>query len=240
MEEVGRRAVRCRRIALRSQTPLVDLVPHAGALPDPVLTLERYFAEGGTSLARAVFREFVLRRSGRRPYTDAYFPGYARASRQHYGNLHARDHAVWEGSPFASTRQQGADGLAAVHRQSPLPWKGVRPPQIWGHPRDPTAFTAGWNLAYMAHWAGMLTESQHPHALIQKAVRQARWELNFRENPVCTPPSFVFEPGMDLAACSALWPPQKWLVCRGKRLQVWGPRSLGAAMGSAASSSRSG
>jgi hypothetical protein len=69
---------------------------------------------------------------------------------------------------------------------------------LWGHPWDPAAFTAGWNLAYMPHWAGMLTESQHPHVLIQKAVRQASWDLFFRENPVCTPPSFVFDPGMDL------------------------------------------
>ena len=50
----------------------------------------------------------------------------------------------------------------------------------------------------MPFWAGMLTEDQHPHPLVQLAVKQAGWELYFRGDPVCDPPSFVDDPGLDL------------------------------------------
>ncbi len=51
----------------------------------------------------------------------------------------------------------------------------------------------------MPFWAGMLTESQHPYPVVQRAVRQASWDLFFDENPVCAPPAFVSDPGVDLA-----------------------------------------
>ena len=73
---------------------------------------------------------------------------------------------------------------------------GVR--HIWGHPWNPDAFTAGWNLCYMPFWAGMLTEEQHPHEKLKCAFRQASWNLYFAENPVCDKPDFVESPGMDL------------------------------------------
>ena len=69
-----------------------------------------------------------------------------------------------------------------------------------GIPITPIAFTAGWNLCYMPFWAGMLTEEQHPHPQLQKAVRQASWDLYFAHTPVCEPPDFVRNPGLDLAA----------------------------------------
>ena len=52
----------------------------------------------------------------------------------------------------------------------------------------------------MPSWAGELTESQHPHPELQRAIRQASWDLYFRNDPVCDPPDFVADPGMDLAA----------------------------------------
>ena len=73
---------------------------------------------------------------------------------------------------------------------------GVR--HIWGHPWDPDAFTAGWNLCYMPFWAGMLTEQQHPHAELERAIRQAAWDLYFRHDPVCAPPDYVANPGINL------------------------------------------
>ena len=75
---------------------------------------------------------------------------------------------------------------------------GVR--HVWGHPWDPDAFTAGWNLCYMPFWAGMLTERQHPHPELEMAVRQAAWDLYFGADPVCDPPEFVTDPGVDLDA----------------------------------------
>ena len=44
----------------------------------------------------------------------------------------------------------------------------------------------------------MLTERQHPHPELEKAVRQATWDLYFRDDPVCDPPEFVTDPGVDL------------------------------------------
>ena len=75
---------------------------------------------------------------------------------------------------------------------------GVR--HVWGHPWDPDAFTAGWNLCYMPFWAGVLTERQHPHPELEKAVRQAAWDLYFGDDPVCDSPEFVTDPGVDLDA----------------------------------------
>jgi len=69
---------------------------------------------------------------------------------------------------------------------------------IWGHPWDPNAYTAGWNLSYMPFWVGMLTEEQHPHPLLERAIRQASFDLFFREQPVCDPPAFVSDQGLNL------------------------------------------
>ena len=52
----------------------------------------------------------------------------------------------------------------------------------------------------MPYWAGMLTEDQHPHPELTVAVRQAAWDLHFRDDPVCVPPDFVSDPGANLDA----------------------------------------
>lgn len=52
----------------------------------------------------------------------------------------------------------------------------------------------------MPFWAGMLTEAQHQHPELNQAIRQASWNLYFGETPVCQPPDFVADPGLDLAA----------------------------------------
>ena len=77
---------------------------------------------------------------------------------------------------------------------------GYRVCHVWGHPWDSDAFTAGWNFCYMPYWAGMLTEDRHPHPELPTAVRQAAWDLHFRDDPVCVPPDFFSDPGMNLDA----------------------------------------
>ena len=52
----------------------------------------------------------------------------------------------------------------------------------------------------MPFWAGMLTERQHSHLELEMAVRQAAWDLYFGDDPVCDPPDFVTDPGIDLDA----------------------------------------
>jgi hypothetical protein len=108
------------------------------------------------------------------------------------------DLAVDRRDGHARRQQPRADGLGTGH-PSPVPGHGVRGASYLGVPWDPQAHTAGWNLAYMPFWAGMLTEAQHPHPVVQRAVRQASWDLFFAENPVCAPPAFVSDPGVDLA-----------------------------------------
>ena len=69
----------------------------------------------------------------------------------------------------------------------------------------------------MPFWAGMLTERQHPHPKLGRAVRQAAWDLYFRHDPVCAPPDFVTDPGIDL---DAVLGGQPVLILRGKLVQA--------------------
>ena len=40
----------------------------------------------------------------------------------------------------------------------------------------------------------------HPQVELKRAVRQAAWDRYFRADPVCAPPDFVADPGIDLDA----------------------------------------
>jgi hypothetical protein len=51
----------------------------------------------------------------------------------------------------------------------------------------------------MPHWAGMLTEEQHPRPLVKRAIRQASWDLFFAHHPVSDPPDFVADPGLNVS-----------------------------------------
>ena len=161
--------------------------------------MERYLREGGTTIVRAAFEHSYFAHPDRVRGNTPMFPDRARLSREHYPKRDRGDHASWRGRKV----RLGDNSMAqqAWQRYSGTPVMrasgyGVR--HIWGHPWDPGAFTAGWNLCYMPFWAGMLTERQHPHPVLQSAIRQAAWELYFRDDPVCAPPDFVTDPGIDL------------------------------------------
>lgn len=172
------------------------------------------------TLVQAVFENtFFVHPDSVRARTP-YFPTFARKSRHHYPGLESGAAADWHGQPVkldTNSRAQKAwekySGRAIVRSSG----YGVR--HIWGNPWDPVGFTAGWNLAYMPFWAGMLTEDQHPHPLVQTAIKQAGWELFFRDNPVCDQPDFVGDPGLDLDE-----------VLDGQPLLVMEARSVGDAM----------
>ena len=51
----------------------------------------------------------------------------------------------------------------------------------------------------MPFWAGMLTEDQHPLPELQTAIKQASWDLYFRDDPVCDAPDFVEDQDVDLS-----------------------------------------
>lgn len=178
---------------------MVKVRTFTGRLPEPIPVLERCFRDGGVSLVHATFENSFFIDPERVRAKTPYFPNHARMSRTHYAGGVRGDHAKWKGRKVKLGDNSRAQLAWAKYAQRPIArgsGYGVR--HIWGRPWDPDAFTAGWNLCYMPFWAGMLTEEQHPHPLIEKAVRQASWDLFFRSNPACEVPSWVADPGLDL------------------------------------------
>ena len=172
---------------------------HDGGLVSPVESLERYFRSGGTTVLRAAFEHSYFVHPDRVRGNTPLYPERARLSREHYPRLDRGAHAMWQGREVKlgdNSKAQQAWARYTGRRIERASGYGVR--HVWGHPWDPDAFTAGWNLCYMPFWAGMLTERQHPHAELEMAVRQAAWDLFFREDSVCDPPEFVADPGIDL------------------------------------------
>lgn len=173
---------------------------HNGELPDPIKTLERYFQNGGITLLQAVFENtFFAAPDSVRGQTPR-FPGFARKSREHYPGVDKGKEATWQGQPVRLDDNSRAQMAWKKYSGQPIArgsGYGVR--HIWGEPWNPMAFTAGWNLAYMPFWAGMLTEDQHPHPQVQSAIKQASWDLYFKNSPVCVTPDFVRDPDIDLA-----------------------------------------
>ena len=178
---------------------MVSVDKHTGVLISPGEALEGYLQSGGTTILQAAFEHsFFVDPSKVRAKTP-FFPERARTSREHYPGKGRGDQAVWNGRVVTlsdNSYAQRAWKRYTGRRLERGSGYGIR--HIWGHPWDPDAFTAGWNLCYMPFWAGMLTEKQLSSPLLEQAVRQASWDLFFRDNPVFSPPGFVEDPGVDL------------------------------------------
>ena len=147
-----------------------------GELPQPIETLERHFRDGGVTLIRAVFENTFFATPESVRDRCPYFPEFARKSRDHYPSLDKGGLGEWQGRQVKLDDNRRAQMAWAKYSGRPIARRsgyGVR--HVWGHPWDPDAFTAGWNLAYMPFWAGMLTEDQHPHEGVQVAIKQASW-----------------------------------------------------------------
>ena len=172
---------------------------HDGELVSPIESLERYFQNGGTTILRAAFAHSYFVHPDRVRRNTPLYPDRARLSREHYPRLDRGARAVWHGREVKlgdNAKAQHAWARYTGRRVERGSGYGVR--HVWGHPWDPNALTAGWNLCYMPFWAGMLTERQHPHPELEMVVRQAAWDLYFGDNPVCDSPEFVTDPGIDL------------------------------------------
>ena len=176
---------------------------HQGELSHPVSALEDYFRRAGVTIIQAAFaHSYFIQPDAVRAKTP-YFPDRARFSRENYPGAIKGDRVVWE--------PDGREVVIDDNQHAQMAWErytgrrlsrgtGYSVRHIWGHPWDPDTFTAGWNLCYMPFWAGMLTERQHPHEELEMAIRQASWDLYFRYDPVCEPPDYVEDPGLDLPA----------------------------------------
>ena len=165
------------------------------------MALEGYLRDGGTTVVQAAFEHSYFAHPDRVRGNTPLYPDWARRSRKHYPKLDKGAQASWQGHEVKLDDNSKAQRAWARYSGRPIQRAsgyGVR--HVWGHPWDPDAFTAGWNLCYMPFWAGMLTERQHPHPELERAIRQAAWEIYFRDDPVCAPPDFVTDPGIDLGA----------------------------------------
>ena len=174
---------------------------HDGPLISPVESLERYLEKGCTTIVQAAFEHSYFVHPDKVRQKTPLYPDRARLSREHYPKLDRGDRGTWRGREVKLGDNSVAQRAWARYSGRPIERAsgyGVR--HVWGHPWDPDAFTAGWNLCYMPFWAGMLTERQHPHPKLEIAIRQAAWDLYFRDDPVCALPEFVTNPGMDLDA----------------------------------------
>ena len=167
-----------------------------------IRSLEDYFRNGGASIIQAAFTHTYFAHPDEVREKTPFFPDRARRSREHYPHLDKGDRATWHAGDGRevilddNSRAQMAWERYTGHRLARGSGYGIR--HIWGNTHNPEAFTAGWNLCYMPFWAGMLTEDQHPHVELQRAVRQASWDLFFSQAPVCELPGFVDDPGLDL------------------------------------------
>ena len=178
---------------------MADIRKHNGAIISPIESLERYLKRGGTTIVKAAFEHSYFVHPDRVRKKTPFYPDRARLSRKYYPKLVRGDRATWKKREVRlgdNSRAQMAWARYSGRHLERASGYGVR--HVWGHPWDPDAFTAGWNLCYMPFWAGMLTERQHPHPELEPAIRQAAWDLYFRHTPVCAPPDFVTNPGIDL------------------------------------------
>lgn len=170
-----------------------------GPLPSPIDALEQLLRQGGTTIVRAAFQYSFFAHPDAVRRRTPWYPERARTSRKHYPSGKKGDAAQWQGRPVTLGDNAYAQHAWAKYTGRPIErGSGFSVRHIWGNPWDPDAFTAGWNLCYMPFWAGMLTEQQHPHPQLEGAVRQAAWNLYFQADPVCKPPEFVTNPGVDL------------------------------------------
>jgi len=170
-----------------------------GPLPSPIDALEQLVRQGGSTIVRAAFQYSFFAHPDAVRRRTPWYPERARTSREHYPCGNRGDMARWQGRSVTLGDNAYAQHAWANYSGRPIERRsgfGVR--HIWGNPWNPDAFTAGWNLCYMPFWAGMLTEKQHPHPQLEAAIRQAAWNLYFRTDPVCEPPEFVDDPGIDL------------------------------------------
>lgn len=172
---------------------------HDGAITSPVEALEHYLQRGGTSIIQAAFQHSYFAHPDSVRQKTPYYPNWARTSREYYPKLNKGDHGTWQGQEVRLSDNSKAQQAWEAYTGCPLKrGSGYSVRHVWGNPWDPNAFTAGWNLCYMPFWAGMLTEEQNPHPELEKAIRQAAWNLFFHDDPVCDPPDFVTNPGIDL------------------------------------------
>ena len=169
-----------------SRSVLPETQIHEGELVPPTESLEHYLREGGTTLIQAAFAHSYFAHPDRVRGNTPLYPDRARRSREHYPTLDKGTRTKWQGRQVKLDDNSKAQRAWASYSGRPIQRAsgyGVR--HVWGHPWNPDAFTAGWNLCYMPFWAGMLTERQHPQSYgriwctDELSVRRVSAEIEF-------------------------------------------------------------
>ena len=156
----------------------VQVRQHVGEIEPAMDALERRFAEAGSSLTCAAFEHTYFLVPDRVRARTPYYPDQARMSREHYPGKTRGDRGVWKG-----TRVKLGDNARAQKAWEKYSGRnlkrriGFQVRHVWGHPWDPEAFTAGWNLCYMPFWAAPMLDEGARNEEFQSAVRQASWNL---------------------------------------------------------------
>lgn len=177
----------------------MPIIHHADSVPDPIELLAKALAADGTSIVSAAFRYSFFVDPARVRERCPYYPDRARMSREHYPGGERGHLREWQGrSVTLGDNAKAQEAWARYTGQKIARRSGYGVRHIWGHPWNPDAFTAGWNLCYMPFWLGMLTEDQHPYRPLVDAIQQAAFDLFFGDQTVCDPPDFVKSPGINL------------------------------------------
>ena len=137
-------------IAADGEIILAGTRMHYGELVPSVQSLEHYFQSGGTTVLQAAFKHSYFADPDRVRQKTPLYRDRARRSREHYPNLDKGNRATWRGREVKLDDNSAAQRAWVWYSGRPIERAsgyGVR--HIWGHPWDPDAFTAGWNLCYM-------------------------------------------------------------------------------------------
>ena len=135
----------------------------------------------------------------------ACFPDCVRESREHHKGKRRKDVSIWNGREVKvcdNTTARLAFArftklVMAGDRESRI--RGYHVAHIWERVYDPHCFTAGWNLCLMPGFLKLFTEQQDPIQELQVVIRQAAYDLYFRNETLgLTAPPFVSDPGLDL------------------------------------------
>ena len=185
---------------------MLNIQVHAGEIVSAIQSLEDCFREGDVSIVQAAFVHSYFVHPSKVRVKTPYYPDRARTSREHYPGLGRGQCGIWsgDGREVRLSDNQPAQNAWAGYTGCPIArGSGYEVRHIWGNSWNPDAFTAGWNICYMPFWASMLTAEQHTHLELRQAIRQASWDLYFKNNPVCQRPDFVVNPNVDLESILA-------------------------------------
>ena len=167
-------------------------------------SLESYFQLGGVSILQAAFAHTYFVHPDKVREKTPYFPDRARLSRKYYPGLEKGSEAMWHGNGQRVRLDDNSHAQNAWQRYTGH--ELARGLWIWGKAYLGTSLgplissrPAGI-CAICPFGLACLRKASIPFPALVQAVKQASWDLYFRNNPVCPLPASITDPGLDLHA----------------------------------------